>query len=518
MTISKFDPVTLEILWNRLVAMVDEAAATFMRTSFSTLVREANDYAVVLTDDKGNSVAQSSMAIPSFIGTLPATVRYVLAQMGTKGLAPGDVLMTNDPWHGTGHIHDITIVYPIFAGERLCAFAAIASHLPDIGGRLRNAGNREIYEEGLQIPLVKLIAAGETNSALVKMIERNVRVPAQTIGDIWAAIGGCGALAKQLLAFQEETKADLTTLALEVQDRSETAMRAAIRNVANGAYNYVIQHDGFDEPLTIDCTVEVKDDSIRIDYTGTSPQLQRAVNVVPIYTFAYTAYCVKALLCPDVPNNDGSFRPIKTYAPPGTVLSPIYPIATGARAIVGHLLPTAVMGALAEVLPNRVWAEGAALSSFSLSGEHQGQRYAALNFFNAGQGANAARKGFDCLSFPSNIGNTPIEVMEALAPIEVRCREIRKQTGGTGLHRGGGGQAVVFRFVGDTPATCSFMLSRHRIAPAGFNGGGAGKLGIVKVNGEAIDTTEQQILYHGDVVEFLTAGGGGFGSALSATD
>jgi N-methylhydantoinase B len=511
MSAIKLDPITLEILWTRLVSAVDEAAAAFVRTSFSTLVREANDFAVVLTDAQGRSLAQSSMSIPSFIGTLPASTKHFLAHFSPEGLAPGDVLITNDPWKGTGHVHDVTIVMPIFRGGRLLAFAAATSHMPDIGGRLRNSGIHEIFEEGLQIPLLKLVRAGVTDEAVVAFIRQNVRVPDQTMGDIWGEVAACRMLEARLNSLLDETNIDLNVLGTEIRQRSENAMRAAIRALPDGDYFARMEHDGFEERIIIQSKVTVAGDRIDIDYEGSSAQLRRSVNVVPIYTFSYTAFGVKALLSPDVPNNEGAFLPITTKAPLGSVLNPVYPSATGARSLVGHLLPVAFIAALSDVLPNKVVAPGSANSSFTMSGEHDGRRYAVVNFLNAGQGASVDRDGLSAISFPSNLGNTPIEVMEAEAPVRVLHRAIRKNSGGAGAHRGGNGLDFAFEFVGSQPATCSFLSSRFAVPAPGMNGGEPGEVAVITVNGKIADPAVHHTLKLGDIVSMKTAGGGGFG-------
>jgi N-methylhydantoinase B len=507
------DPITLEILWTRLVSAVDEAAAAYVRTSFSTLVREANDFAVVLTDISGRSLAQSSMSIPSFIGTLPATVKHFLKRFPPETLEPGDVLITNDPWKGTGHIHDISVAMPIFRNGRLTAFAAVTSHMADIGGRIRNSGIREIFEEGLQIPMLKLVRHGEPDEAVVAFIRQNVRVPEQTMGDVWGEVAACRMLATRLVELLDESGVDLDELGHEIRTRSEEAMRTAIRALPDGDYRYRLEHDGFEERIIIQNKVEVRGDRVRIDYTGSSPQLPRSVNVVPIYTFAYTAFGVKALLSPETPNNEGSFLPITTWAPEGTILNPSYPAASGARGMIGHLLPVAFMGALVDVLPGRVQAPGSANSSFTISGQHGGRRYAAVNFLNAGQGASAARDGHSTLSFPSNLGNTPIEVMESEAPIRVLYRKVRKGSGGAGTHRGGDGLAFSFEFRGDSPAVVSFLMTRIKAAPPGLHGGAPGEIGKLTLNGAAIDPADHWVLKPGDRVVMETAGGGGFGAA-----
>ncbi|MBI4184301.1 MAG: hydantoinase B/oxoprolinase family protein [Proteobacteria bacterium] len=508
---ARLDPVSLEILWTRLVSIVDEASATFVRTSFSTLVREANDYAVVLTDAEGRSLAQSSLSIPSFIGTLPATVKHFLANFRPGALRPGDALITNDPWMGTGHIHDVNVAMPIFRHGRLIAFAAVTSHMPDIGGRIRGAGIREIFEEGLQIPVLKLMREGRPDPAVVAIIEKNVRVPEQTMGDIWGEVAACKMLEERLIALLDESEVDLAELGREVRGRSEAAMRAAIRAIPDGEYRSHGYHDGFDERIFIDCRITVRGDSLAIDYTGSSAQLPRSVNVVPIYTFAYSAFAIKALLSPDIPNNEGSFLPMSTYAPPGTIFNPTYPAASGARGMVGHILPPVIMMALAPALPERVWAEGSGNSSFTMAGEHRGRPFATVSFLNAGQGATGARDGLSTVSFPSNLGNNPIEVMEALAPILIRRRSVRRGSGGAGLYRGGDGLVIEFDFYGDTPSICSFIMTRMKAPPRGLAGGGDGKQARLLLNRRPIDPAQHWILKKGDHVLIETAGGGGYG-------
>jgi N-methylhydantoinase B len=515
-TETQFDPIDLEILWKRLISVVDEAAAAFVRTCFSTLVRDGNDFAIVLTDAEGRSLAQSTMSLPGFIGCLPATVRHVLAKFGPQAMKPGDVFITNDPWMGSGHVHDVTTVTPIFHRGALVGFAAVVSHLPDIGGRLRSNSSREIYEEGLQIPLMRLLDGGAPNEVLIQLITQNIRVPEQGMGDVWAQVSGCRTMGERLQPLLDSVS--LEALGREVRRRSEQAMREAIREIPDGTYRSTVQHDGLDEPIVIQCALTVSGDEIAIDYAGTSPQLPHALNVVPIYTFAYTVYGLKALLCPDIPNNEGSFLPISTQAPPGSLLNPTYPAASGGRSAIGHLLPAAVFQALAGVLPDKVWASGSPNSSVTMSGEYRGRRFAVVNFLNAGQGATSRRNGFSALSFPANLGNTPVETMESLAPIRVLRREIRRGSGGTGRRDGGCGIRFEFEIVPDAPdVMASFLMTQLKRPTAGLAGGGAGQAGQLLLNGERVDATHPRVLKAGDRVSMETAGGGAYGPA-EATD
>lgn len=509
---SRFDPIELEILWKRLISVVDEAAAAFVRTCFSTLVRDGNDFAIVLTDAQGRSLAQSTMSLPGFIGCLPATVRHFLEKFPAGTMKPGDVFITNDPWKGSGHIHDVTTATPIFRDGALVAFAAVVSHLPDIGGKLRSNSSREIYEEGLQIPLMRLLDGGEPNQVLIEMISQNIRVPEQGMGDIWAQVSACRMMADRLQGLLDAVSLD--ELGAEVRLRSENAMREAIRQIPDGVYRSTVQHDGFEAPLMIECALKVDGELIEIDYAGTSLQLPRALNVVPIYTFAYTVYGLKALLCPDIPNNEGSFLPISTHAPLGSLLNPTYPAASGGRSAIGHLLPAAVFKALSGVLPDKVWASGSPNSSMTMSGEYRGKRFAVVNFLNAGQGATARRAGFSALSFPANLGNTPVEMMESLAPIRVLRREIRRGSGGRGRHDGGCGITFEFEILADaSEISASFLMTQLKSSPAGLAGGSAGQPGRLVVNGETVDPTEPRVLQAGDRILMETAGGGAYGVA-----
>jgi N-methylhydantoinase B len=508
----EFDAIELEILWKRLIGIVDEAAAAFVRTCFSTLVRDANDFAVVLTDASGRALAQSSISLPGFIACAPAAVRHFLQKFPAATMHPGDVYITNDPWKATGHIHDVTTATPIFHRNKLVAFAAAVSHLPDIGGRLRSNSCREIYEEGLQIPLMKLVDAGQVNQGLVEIIRQNIRVPEQGLGDIWAQVAAGRMMVARLQGLLDTV--DLDSLGTAIRARSETAMREAIRRLPDGTYRSVVEHDGVEDTVRIALALTVNGDRIDADYEGTSPQIARSLNTPQIFVRSYTAFGLKALLCPDVPNNDGSLAPLTTRAPLGCLLNPVFPAATGGRAAIGHLLPGAVFQALADVLPERVWAPGSPNSSITMSGEYRGKRYAGVSFITAGQGANARRDGYSALAFPANPGNTPVEVLESQMPIRVLRRGLRAGSGGTGRHNGGDGISFEYEILKDAPdVIASFLMTKMKSAPQGAEGGGPGKACRLLVNGEAIDPTEPRILRAGDRVVVETAGGGAYGKA-----
>src|SRR5687768_5859324 len=359
------DPIFMEISWSRMISFVDEAAAALVRTAFSPIIREAEDYAVVLFDGDGNSLAQSTTSAPSFIGTLPKTIRHFQAAMQAEGWHAGDVVITNDPWIGSGHLQDISMVAPIFSrAGRLVAFSGVVAHPPDMGGRW-TAENREIYEEGLQLPICKLMRRGEPNTDVFNIIRRNVRVPDQVIGDIHAMIASCSVAADRLTAFMEETGLEtLDELAAAIHDFTESAVRRRIAEIADGTYRYEYEIDGYDEPLKIAATLTVKDADMHMDYTGSSAQVERAINCPLVYTNAFTVYPLICAINPQVPNNEGMLRPFTVSAPSRSILNPEYPAAVGARNLTGHLLTTAVFGTLAQALPadriaNRLLADSA---------------------------------------------------------------------------------------------------------------------------------------------------------------
>lgn len=510
----QFDAVRLEVIWSRLISIVDEAAKAIVRTSFSTLSNEANDFACVLTDARGHSVAQNTGSIPSFIATLPATVRHFIDEFTLDAMAPGDVFITNDPWKGTGHLSDVCLVKPIFVDQTIVAFASTTAHVPDIGGRLRAIESRQVFEEGLQIPLMKLIDAGRVDETLVKMIRQNVRTPEQTIGDIWAQLSANELMARRITELMRDYElTDLDAFTDEILGRAERAMRDAIRAVPDGSWHFAFDTDGADEPYHFAVSLAIQGDTITVDYTGSSPTQPRAINCVFAYTFAMTAYAIKCVLAPDLPNNDGMFRPIEVIVPEDTLLNPRYPAAVVARSNTGHYVPICVFGALQQVLPEKVMAAaGSPLWVFTVTGVgDDGRSFANVLFYNGGLGATAQDDGESCLSWPSNISSTPVEVAERNGPLLCHYKRLREGSGGAGRHRGGLGQEIAFESCSDRPLVGLFMTERTRYPAPGFDGAKPGARGAVEINDQAVDTHTQHILARGDVVVLRSPGGGGYG-------
>ena len=513
----RFDAVTLEVLWTRLISVVDEAAKAIVRTSFSTLSNEANDFACVLTDARGYALAQNTGSIPSFIGTLPATVRHFLRGMGAERMQPGDVLITNDPWMGTGHKSDVCVLKPIYHRGVLVAFSATTSHMPDIGGRIRAIEAREIFEEGLHIRLMKIVHAGRTDDTMVELIRANVRTPDQTIGDIWAQISANELMEKRLVSLMDDYGLDsLAELGDELFARCERAMRDAIKSVPDGTYRYAMKTDGVDVAFEFKIALTVRGDEILADYAGTSPQQPRAINCVLAYTYAMTAYAVRCALVPGLPNNEGMYRPVKVTAPEGSLLNPRFPAAVVSRSNTGHYVPILVFGALRAVIPDRLMAgAGSPLWAVTQSGvrDSDGKTYTNVLFYNGGMGATPVKDGESALSWPSNISSTPVEVAERNSPLFFHYKRLRPGSGGAGKFRGGLGQDILMENESRSPIAMNFMAERTKVAAPGFAGGGDGGRGDVLVNGKRINNRIQHILKKGDTVLVRTPGGGGWASA-----
>jgi N-methylhydantoinase B len=507
-------PIFLEVFWTRARSIVDEAAKLIVRTSFSTLSSEANDFAVVMTDAQGRSLIENSASVPSFIGTLPATVRYAITTIGAANMRDGDVYITNNPWHGTGHLNDFCFVKPIFYQGALVAFSATAAHMPDIGGRIRSVESRELFEEGFHIPLMHLLREGVADESLLTLLRTNVRTPEQTVGDVWSQVGATELVSKRLQeVMREYGMSDIGAIAEALFERSDVAMRRAIAALPEGDYRYAMQTDGFETPFDYVVNISVRNGEILCDYAGTSPQQPRGINCVLAYTNAMTVYAIKCLLLPDLPNNDGLFRAIRVTAPEGSLLNPRYPAAVGGRACTGHYVPTVVFGALHAILPDRVMAGvGSPLWIVNMSGTRaNGKPFATVFFYNGGMGATASKDGNSTTSWPRNISPTPIEIAERDGPFRFNHKRLIEGSGGAGQYRGGLGQEISFVSLHDTPLSVVFLAERLRQPALGLAGGEPGACGAVLINGQPVDARRQHVIQPGDEVTLRTPGGGGYG-------
>ena len=515
------DPIFLEVFWTRVRSVADEAAKLIIRTSFSTLSTEANDFAVVITDSQGRALAENSGSIPSFIGTLPRTVRAAMSVIGVNEMRPGDIYITNNPWIGTGHLNDVCLVKPIFHLDKLIGFAATAGHVPDIGGKIRSVDARELYEEGFHIPIMRFLSEGKPDDSLITLIRTNVRTPEQTVGDIWSQVGAVELVADRLSDVLQEYALDgVDELAEALFLRGEQAMRQSILKLKDGVYRYEMKTDGFDTNFTFSVAVKITGSDIECDFSGTSLQQPRAINCVMAYTQAMTVYAIKCLLLPDLPNNDGLFRPIRVSAPEGTLLNPTSPAPVGGRSCTGHYVPILIFGALQFVLPDRVMAgAGSPLWIANLSGiRSDGKPFATVLFYNGGMGATAGKDGSSAMSWPSNISPTPVEVAERDSPIFFQHKRLRPGSGGKGRTRGGLGVEICFVNKHEGPLSIVFLTERLRVPAPGLGGGGDGACGEVLINGLSVDSRRPHVLAPGDEVILRTPGGGGYGASSERSE
>ena len=512
----RFDPVTLQILWSRLISIADEAAAALLRTSFSTIVRESNDFATVLMDAEGNSLAENSIGIPSFVGLLPRTLRHMLAEIPVEELQPGDCLITNDPWMGTGHLLDITMAAPIFRKGRLVGFSGATSHMPDIGGTLWSADCTEIFEEGLRIPPTKWLIGGRENREVARIIRGNVRVPDQVMGDIAALVTAQTVCARRLAEFLDDTGLeDLTALSATLQARADGAMRRAIAALPDGTWHGVTHADGYDsEETRIQCAVTVAGETLTVDYAGTSPQIARGLNSVMNYTYAYSVYPLKCALDPLTPRNEGSYRAVTVTAPEGSILNPRWPAPVNARHLTGLFLSGAIYQCLAQIVPAKVVADSASPAPRPVytGRDSRGDRFSQVLFGSGGMGASAGRDGLNTTAFPTNSGSGSIEAFEASAPILVWKKDLLADSGGPGRFRGGLGQEVELEVMTDQPVRLSLISDRMKHPAGGLDGGGAGAPALVTLqDGRKPHPKSRSTLAPGDRLRLHLGGGGGYG-------
>ena len=516
-----FDPVRLEILWRRLISIVDEADAAVARTAFSSLLRDAHDYTCMFCDRQGRELAQGSFATPGQSGAMALGVKNLVQSLPPDTFHPGDVFITNDPWALAGHLNDVCVLSPIFYRDRLAAFTACVLHHADIGGRVAS-DNQDVFEEGLFIPLVKLYDRGRLNEAVLEMIRWNVRTPEQVIGDIRSQTAANHVCAEQVCRMLAEHGLEgLDELADEIIARSEHSIREAIARVPPGIYRAsgtIEQMEGRAD-LVIQCAVEVDGSDIKIDLSGSSPQVDWGGNVVYNFSYAYVHMAVKSIFDPELPNNEGSAAPIQLVAPEGTVVNCRYPAAVAARMQIGHFLTEIIYRALAPALPERVAAGSGgtpATMQVFYGRRGGGQPFHAVLIRGGGLGATSDRDGQGCFIFPANGANTPVEILESDTALIVERRELLTDSGGAGRLRGGLGRREVFRVPDDAhapmpPVNLGLQSGRFRLPPDGLFGGKPGARAQFLINGQPGNPYGLTRLQPGDTVTLDAAGGGGYG-------
>lgn len=511
----ELNPIDVDIRWSRLISIVDESATTLIRSSFSTLIREARDYTCVFMDAAGESIAQPTSSAPPFVGTMSQTVRAFLKEIPLADWHDGDIVITNDPWLGTGHLNDFSIALPIFRDSTLVGFAGIVAHMVDVGGKIWSAAANDVYEEGLQIPITKIVDRHQDVPLVFQFIRNNVRMSDIVIGDLRAMIAAGHLIVERIREMVSEIGLPVFNQTLQIiLGRSRVALENAIAKIPEGVYRDSLRMDGREVPLTINVAVTVKDKRVTLDYSGSADQVPYGINCPMCYVYAFSSYPLKALLTPDVPNNDATRQVITVRAPEGSILNPRHPAPVGGRNLTGHVLYSVIFGALKEVLPERVLADsGAPRPTIILGGTGaDGHPFRNMFFLMGGLGAKKGRDGTACLSFPTNVAATPVEVLEQTTPILIERKELVADSGGAGEFRGGPAQEVSIRNVSGHPMQLSILAERTKSLPRGlFGGEHGGQPLFLHEGGEPLDPKGVNWIPAQSAVCIRTHGGGGFG-------
>ena len=509
--------IRMQVMWNRLISVVEEQAMTLLRTAFSTSVREAGDLSAGVYDPQGRMLAQAVTGTPGHVNTMAESVANFMAAIPREEMYPGDTYVTNDPWLGTGHLHDITMVTPSFKGDELVGFFACTAHVVDVGGRGFGADGKSVYEEGIQIPIMKFAERGEVNKDLIRILRANVREPNQVIGDFYS-LAACNDVghARLIEMMEEIGLANLDTLAEFIFSRTRSAILERIAGMPQGAWTNEMVVDGYDKPVKFVATIETRGDSVNTDLTGTDPMSNWAINVPLIYAKAYACFALKCVIAPDIPNNWASLEPF-TISSPVNILNAQRPAPVSLRHIFGHMVPDLVLGALAKAMPGQILAEGAgALWNIHVSARPQdgvdGRRAEMLMFNSGGMGARPGLDGLSATAFPSGVMTMPIEATEQTGPIVVWRKELRPDSGGEGEFRGGLGQIMEIEALPGHQFDFSAMFDRVTHPARGRNGGADGTPGAVRLDdGTKMQPKGWQHVPPGRRLVLEMPGGGGYG-------
>ena len=524
---SEISSIKMQVMWDRLISVVEEQAQALVRTAFSTSVREAGDLAAAVFDDQGRMLAQAVTGTPGHINAMAEAVVHFIKKFPVGNMEPGDVFITNDPWQTSGHLHDITVVTPTFYKEKVVGIFANTCHVVDIGGRGFGPDAQQVFEEGINIPIMHLFQKGEVNKVLIEILSTNVREPRQVVGDIYSFASandiGCRRMIQMLKEFSID---NLQSLAEFIIENSRAATIERIKKLKKGKYRNELTMDGYDQPVTLVAELTVGEDSIHVDYTGTSAASNYGINVVLNYTKAYTCFGVKCAVAPDIPNNYGSLDPITFSAPDGCILNVKRPFAVAARHIIGHLLPDTVFGCLHQALSGGCPSEGSAsLWILQLRGgeavsgaeAYEGDipTFDLLHFNAGGMGARPTKDGLSATAFPSGVRGVPVEATEAITPVVFWRKEFRENSGASGRYRGGCGQIIEIGGLDGIPFDVLAMYERVYHAPRGREDGKDGALGRVYLKtGKKLKPKGQQNIPVNDSLVLELAGGGGFGNPL----
>ena len=512
--------IDYQIMWNRLIAVVEEQATTLIRTAFSTSVREAGDLSAGLFDGEGRMIAQAVTGTPGHVNAMAESVTYFAERFGPQNTFDGDVFITNDPWLGTGHLHDITVITPVFRAGRHIGYFACTAHVVDIGGRGFGPDAGEVFEEGLLIPITKFAERGQVQTLLIEMIRANVRTPDQTVGDIYSLSACNEAGDRRLQAMMDEFGIDeLSGLSEFIIETSRKATHAAIAKVPAGHYTHDMQVDGYDAPVHMQVALTIAGDTLKADFAGTSGMSKFGVNCPEVYTRAYACYGLKCAIAPEVPNNTGSLEPFEITAPEGCILAAKRPAPVSVRHVMGHLVPDVVLGALHKAMPGTVPAEGAsALWNIQISARASDPasdlpNREVLMFNSGGTGARPSVDGLSATAFPSGVSTMSVEATEHVGPITVWRKDLREGSGGAGATRGGLGQTIEIEPRDGYDFYFNAMFDRVENPARGRDGGGAGAPGQVALaNGTPLRSKGRQLVKSGQRLKLSLPGGGGYGA------
>ena len=512
-----------QIMWNRLIAVVEEQATTLVRTAFSTSVREAGDLSAGLFDCRARMMAQAVTGTPGHVNAMAESVAHFVREIGQQNMFEGDVYLTNDPWKGTGHLHDITVVTPVFNGTSHIGFFACTAHVVDIGGRGFGPDANEVYEEGLLIPIMKFAERGKVSADLIRVVRANVREPVQLVGDLYSLAACNEAGNRRLQNTMDEFGIDnLEALSDYIYDTSINATFAAIQQVRDGSYSNEMLVDGYDAPIMMAVTLNINGNKLTADFTGTSGMSQFGVNVPEVYTRAYSCFGLKCAIAPHVPNNAGSLEPFNISAPEGCILAAKHPAPVSVRHILGHFLPDLVLGALHQAMPDSVPAEGSsALWNIQISSRPVASTSKLLNsevlmFHSGGTGARPKDDGLSATAFPSGVSTMSVEATEHVSPITIWRKDLRKGSGGAGTFRGGLGQIVEIEPREGYDFYFNAMFDRIENAARGRNGGLSGEKGYVELtDGTVMRGKGRQLVKNGQRLRLMLPGGGGYGKATA---
>jgi len=517
-----------QVMWDRLLAVVEEQAQTLVRTAFSTSAREAGDISAGVFDGQGRMLAQAVTGTPGHVNSMARAVIHFLEAFPASEMRAGDAYITNDPWKGTGHLHDFTMVSPAFVKGRLVALFASTTHVVDIGGIGLSPDSRQVYHEGLFVPITPLMQAGQINHWLVNLIRHNVREPEQVEGDLYALVACNETGGRRLAAMMSEYGLDtLDELGEHIIDSSAQAMRAAIEQLPQGTWRHAMRIDGYEEPIDLVASVTVEDGVIVVDYDGSSGISDRGINCPMCYTEAYTAFGVKCLVAPAIPNNAGSLDLIRVTAPERSIVNAPPPCAVVARSTIGHMLPDVVFGCLNQAVPGRVPAEGTSnLWNVKLGAGHgmtgmpkeDYTPFTVTSFHSGGAGARPAQDGLSATPFPSGVRNVPVEITEAITPLVIWRKDLRIDSGGPGRQRGGLGQIMEIESREPAPFGTFASFERVHYPARGRDGGAPGATGRVRLgSGTELRNKGFQLIPTGDRLIVEMPGGGGIGPPETRT-